>query len=355
MTVVMRLRQIGILRLGTMKSGFRYRYARGGKASRHQADRIRRLKIPPAWREVAIDRSPNARIQAVGQDSAGRWQYLYHERAVARREKLKFRRLLLFTRALPRLRQRVSHDLAQRGIGRDRVLACILRILATCFLRPGSEKYASENGSYGIATLRPKHVQTRGGCVRFRFNGKSGKEHDYELNDRMVARVVRTLLAAGGRRVFKFRDENGELKEVRRRHINAYIKEVMGDAFSAKDFRTWAGTVICACALARVGFQADDSAPQVRKKIVAAVKETARTLGNTPAVCRSSYISPCVTRAYEKGCVVEQPLGSAAELATYRGAQLHKCERALLRLLEEFGGTQDRSRRKSRVAARLAA
>jgi len=350
MTVVQRLQATGIIRLGSPKSGFRYRNARGGKPTRAEIDRIRDLKVPPAWKKVAIARSPRARIQAVGQDNAGRWQYLYHERAVAERERAKFRRLVAFTRALPRLRQRVASDLAQQGVGRERVLAGILRILATCFLRPGSEKYASENGSYGIATLRRKHVRVRESRIGFQFNGKSGKEHSCEIRDRQVARLLRSLLEMRGHRVFKFRDEDGDVKNVRRQHINAYIKEVMGDAFSAKDFRTWAGTVVCACALARVGCVDDDSPTKVRKKIVAAVKETAGTLGNTPAVCRSAYISPSVLQAYEHGSVLQHSPESIAELATYRGPRLHRCERALLRLLE--ASSEDR---KGRSYDRLAA
>jgi DNA topoisomerase-1 len=336
MTVVATLQSDGILRLGGMKSGFRYRYAHGGAPGRRHLDRISALRIPPAWKTVAIDQSPNAWIQAVGKDKAGRWQYLYHERAVARRERRKHRRLIEFTKRLPLLRARVAKDLSRTDYGRERVLACMLRILSICFLRPGSEEYASENGSYGIATLRPRHVEVRGRMVRLRFNGKSGKDHSYEFNDRRIARVVRDLLKAGGRRVFTFQDANGEWKEVRRQHINSYIKEAMGDAFSAKDFRTWAGTITCACALARVGKDATDSATAVKRKVVAAVKETAEALGNTPAVSRASYISPAIIRAFEAGRLIQQPVGAVSALATTRG-RLNRCERSLIRMLEQFG------------------
>ena len=336
MTVVADLQSDGILRLGGMKSGFRYRYARGGKPGRRQLERIHTLRIPPAWRRVAIDLSDSAWIQAVGQDKAGRWQYLYHQRAVARRERRKYQRLVAFTRRLPQLRARVSRDLSRQYHGRERVLACMLRILSICFLRPGSEEYASENGSFGIATLRARHVEVRGTTVRLRFNGKSGKDHAYEVQDRRIATVMRALLKAGGKRVFTFQDAAGEWREVRRQHINAYIKEAMGGNFSAKDFRTWAGTITCACALSRIGVDPADSETAIKRKIVAAVKETAQTLGNTPAVCRSSYISPCVTRAFEAGRVIGHPVVAVSELATSRG-RLHHCERSLLRLLEEFG------------------
>ena len=341
MTVVAQLQTEGILRLGGMKTGFRYRYADGTRAPRRQVERIQLLKIPPAWTAVAIDDSQSAWIQAVGKDKAGRWQYLYHQRAVERRERKKHKRLVAFARKTPQLRARVSKDLAKKDYSRDRVLACMLRILSICYLRPGSEEYASENGSYGIATLRNRHVDVRGRTVRLRFNGKSGKDHVYTFEDKRIATVVRALLKVGGRRVFTFQDETGAWKAVRRQHINAYIKDAMGDAFSAKDFRTWAGTITCACALARIGYDPTDSTTALRKKVVAAVKETAETLGNTPAVCRASYISPAVIRAFEAGRVINQPVIAVSELATSRG-RLHTCERSLIRLLEEFGSPTKR-------------
>ena len=336
MTVVSELQSGGILRLGGMKSGFRYRYARGGKPGRRHLERISTLRIPPAWKSVAIDVTESAWIQAVGRDSAGRWQYLYHERAVARRERRKHQRLIAFTRNLPRLRARIAQDLAKTDLGQDRVVATMLRVLSICFLRPGSEEYARDNGSYGITTLRPRHVAVRGSSIRLRFHGKSGKDSEYEIEDRRVAAVVRRLLAAGGRRVFTFQDESGAWKEVRRQHINAYIKSAMGESFSAKDFRTWAGTITCACALAKIGIDPAESPTSVRKKVVAAVKETAETLGNTPAISRASYISPSVIRAFEAGRVINRPIGSIRSLARSRNG-LHHCERSLLRVLEDFG------------------
>jgi DNA topoisomerase-1 len=351
MTLVHRLQENGILRLGSMKSGFRYRYAAGGRPGLVQRARIRDLRVPPAWQQVAIARSPRATVQAVGQDRAGRWQYLYHERAVARRERRKAERLVAFIRALPRLRARVARDLTRGDLDREHVLACILRILSTCFLRPGSEEYASENGSFGIATLRTRHVRVRGSRVMLQFNGKSGRKGAYEIADRRVATIVRALLRIPGRRVFRFRDEHGELRDVRRHHINAYIKEAMGGAFSAKDFRTWAGTVTCACGLARAGVDPGASPRQVRRTIAAAVKETAEALGNTPAVSRSSYISPAVIRAFENGLVLTGPTADPSILARHRGARLHRCERGLLRLLESRG----RARPRRPAVARLAA
>ncbi len=350
MTVVSDLQSDGILRLGGIRSGFRYRLARNGRPLRsppglRQLARIEGMRIPPAWRSVAIDPSASAWIQAVGKDKAGRWQYLYHERAVARRERRKHRRLIAFTRGLPALRARVSRDLSRNDYGQERVVACILRILSICFLRPGSEEYASENGSYGIATLRPRHVEVGRHSVRLRFNGKSGKGHVYDFADRRVAATVRALLKAGGRRVFTFQDASGTWKEVRRQHINAYIKDAMGDAFSAKDFRTWAGTMTCACALARIGFDPADSPSALRRRVAIAVRETAETLGNTPAVCRASYISPAIIRAFEGGRVVRKPVAAVGELAASRG-RLRHCERSLLRLLESFGDARRPARKR---------
>ena len=333
MTVVGTLQSEGILRLGGMKTGFRYRYARGGRPGRRQIKRISTLRIPPAWRSVAIDASDRAWVQAVGKDKAGRWQYLYHARAVERRERRKHQRLVAFTRSLPKLRARVSQDLRRSDYGQERVLACMLRILSLCFLRPGSEEYASENGSYGIATLRPRHVKIRGSRISLQFRAKSGLDSAYEFTDRGVASIMRALLKAGGRRVFTFQDANGEWKEVRRHHINAYIKDAMGQAFSAKDFRTWAGTITCACALARIGIDASESAAARKKKVVAAIRETATTLGNTPAVSRSSYISPAVIRSFEAGKLISTPVAAVSVLANSRNG-LHRCERSLLRLLE---------------------
>jgi DNA topoisomerase-1 len=351
MTVVVQLQTQGILRTGSVRSGFRYRYATGGRMSPRHRGRIERLRIPPAWTDVAIDRSPDARIQAVGQDAAGRWQYVYHTRAVERRERNKFRRLVRFTRSMPRLRQRVALDIRRRDGSRDQVLGCMLRVLSTCFLRPGSEEYAAENGSYGIATLRSRHVDVRGLTVRLHFNGKSGKEHIYEISDRHVARTVRMLKKTGRRRLFAFRDESGEWRDVRRQHINTYIKEVMGSSFSAKDFRTWAGTITCACMLARTGVDSADSAAARRKKVASAVQETADLLGNTPAVSRSSYICPRVISAYERGQILSHAIADVSMLGRARGSRLHRCERALLRLLEQSAPSSRRTRGRGQGAA----
>ncbi|HEY7785919.1 MAG TPA: hypothetical protein VIB00_14400 [Pyrinomonadaceae bacterium] len=338
MTRIEHLQTTGIVRTGKPQRGFRYRRANTqnghGKISAADLKRIDNLKIPPAWTDVAISPREKAKLQAVGKDAAGRWQYLYHESHTRIQELKKFKRLVHFTEALPQARATVRRHLRLRGLVRERVMAAILRILLTCFMRPGSHAYASENGSYGIATLRPKHVKVKGETIDFDFPGKSGVRQQRQLKDKSVAKVVRALLKAGGREVFKYQNGDGQMVNVTSRHINEYVKEVMGERFSAKDFRTWAGTLVCACALARAGTELTDK-PTVRKrKIVAAIKETAEVLGNTPAVCRSSYISPEVLNGFLKGKIIDNYFDTLEEFLSHNGRKLHPAEDSLLRFLK---------------------
>jgi DNA topoisomerase-1 len=335
MTQLERLQKTGIRRIGSPKAGFRYETAQGKAVNAADLDRVESLRIPPAWTEVAIHPSPRGMLQAVGKDAAGRWQYLYHAAHVQRREQKKYEKIVHFAQALPKMRRTVGEHLKQPGLGKEKVLACILRILSTVFIRPGSEVYASENGSYGIATIRKKHVEVKGDVVHLDFPGKSGKRQQRELRDRRVARIVRELLKLPGYEVFKFMNEEGQLVDVKRRHINQYIKEVMGERFSAKDFRTWAGTLICACALARAGADGTETKTARRKKVVSAVKETAEQLGNTPAICRASYIYPAVLNSFERGRVVGRYFENVEELVEHHTAGLHGSEKALLQLLKQ--------------------
>jgi DNA topoisomerase I len=335
MTRIENLCAKGIRRVGSPARGFRYLNAGGQKISRTELSRIEALKIPPAWTDVCINSAASGAVQAVGKDAAGRWQYIYHENRVRHRERKKFQRLVDFAEKLPVMRKTMTQDLRQRGFPRERVMASILRILSMSFIRPGSEIYASENGSYGIATLRPKHVRIKGDLVVFDFPGKSKVVQHRELRDRTTARIVRELLRQPGRDVFKYRNGDDTFVDVKRRHINAYIKEVMGRKFSAKDFRTWAGTLICACALARVQDQLNGNRPANKRLLVAAIKETAAALGNTPAVCRSSYICPLIMTSFEKGRVIDRYFASVQELMRYRGTSLHPAERSLLRFLKQ--------------------
>ena len=331
MTAIERLNVNGILRLGTPARGFRYRRADGGKVSAQDLERIEQLKIPPAWKQVVINSAISGRIQAVGQDAAGRWQYLYHESHTRAQQRKKFQRLIKFGESLPKLRTTVARDLKLPGLSKERVMAAILRILSMSFIRPGSEIYANEHGSYGIATLRPRHVSVKGDRIRFEFVGKSGQDQTREIRDKLVAATLKELLKYPNRRVFKYVGADGKLVNVTRPAINRYIKEVMGQNFSAKDFRTWAGTLVCACALARNG----PANPLNAGAIAAAIEETATALGNTPAVSRDSYVCPAVISSFEKGEIVHCYFKTFNQLTSYRGLKLHRAEKSLLRLLKK--------------------
>jgi DNA topoisomerase-1 len=273
-------------------------------------------------------------LQAIGRDAAGRVQSLYHANHVRRQEARKFQRLIKFAEALPKLRATVASDIKQPGLQREPVMGSIMRILSTCFLRPGSQAYASENGSYGLTTLRPKHVKIKADVVEFDFTGKSGVQQQRQLKDRHVSRIVRNLLKHRSREVFKYRNGGGEFVNVTSRHINDYIRESMGESFSAKDFRTWAGTLVCACALARLGTEIDEKGAARKRKVVQAIKETADILGNTPAVCRSSYICPEIINSFETGKIIRKYFNSLNELMKYRGKKLHPAERSLLTFMK---------------------
>ena len=337
MTTIERLQTTGIRRLGTPKRGFRYKHVDGGAVASTDLERIRKLRIPPAWTEVAISPAVNGRVQAIGKDAAGRWQYLYHESFVRQQELKKFRRIVRFAESLPQMRRTVNRDIRSEPLSREKVLASILRILSTCFMRPGSEVYANENGSYGIATLRRKHVSVKRDSVLFDFPGKSGVRQQRELKDKRVADTVKALMNVNGKSVFKFQNGDGEFVTVHARHINQYIREVMGEKFSAKDFRTWAGTLVCASALARAAGEASENGMDVKRKVVAAIKETAQVLGNTPAVCRSSYICPDVIKNFPKR-IINDYFSNVGQLIRYRGYKLHPAEKSLLRFLKKGAG-----------------
>jgi DNA topoisomerase-1 len=337
MTNIERLQNIGIRRLGSPKRGFRYKPV-SGRLTKADLDRIEELKIPPAWTDVAINPAATGRVQVIGKDAAGRWQYLYHASHTRAQELRKFQRITKFAQAIPEMRKTVARHLRQPGLTRERVLAAILRILSTCYMRPGSEVYANENGSYGIATLRRKHVNVKGDLIEFDFPGKSGVRQQRQLRDRQVARVIRATMKLPGFNVFKYQNGDGNPSKVTRRHINEYIKEVMGTNFSAKDFRTWAGTLVCACALARVDDEIPEKKTARKKNIVAAIKETAEVLGNTPAVCRSSYVCPEIINSYEKGQVIDNCSSKLEDLIAYRGRGLQDAEQSLLKFLKRGHG-----------------
>jgi DNA topoisomerase-1 len=331
MTILEQLQDSGIRRIGSVRSGFRYRPASGGRLRTADRRRIDALRIPPAWVDVHVHPAPDAAVQAVGRDAAGRWQYLYHAKQTARRERTKLERLRRFVRALPALRRDVARDLARPGLERERVLAGAVRILGTCFLRPGGEVYASEHGSFGLATLRPRHVSVRGDTITLDFNGKSGKRQTREFRDRAVAKLLRELLKHRGR-VFQYRNGGERLVDVKSHHINDYIRERTGQRFTAKDFRTWAGSLLCAAALARTAPEARASATARKRAVAAAMREVSEHLGNTPAVCRASYVFPVVVQRFESGRVMRRTL---AGLTPRRAREVERCERAFLALIDE--------------------
>ncbi|HVQ37664.1 MAG TPA: hypothetical protein VMS31_09025 [Pyrinomonadaceae bacterium] len=336
MTRLEHLQKTGIARLGTPSRGFRYKRTDLKRVTADDLKRIAQLRIPPAWTNVWINATAGGTVQAIGKDAAGRLQYLYHQNHVRRQDAKKFRRVIKFAEALPRMRATVATSLREPDLGRDSVMACILRILSSCFIRPGSHVYANENGSFGIATLRPKHVKVKGNVVEFDFPGKSGVRQFRQIKDRKVSKVVRKLLQQPSREVFKYQNGNGEFVNVTRQHINTYIREVMGDNFSAKDFRTWAGTLVCACALARAGTDALDKPTTRKRKIADAIKETAEALGNTPAVCRNSYVCPEIISSFETGKIINNYFNTLQALISYRGRKLHAAEKSLLGFMKRM-------------------
>jgi DNA topoisomerase I len=265
--------------------------------------RIRALVIPPAWRDVWISSAPTGHIQAVGRDARGRKQYRYHARWREVRDETKYTRMLVFARTLPRVRARVAHDLARPGLPREKVLATIVRLLETTLIRVGNQEYARANKSFGLTTLRTRHVDVAGTEVRFEFRGKGGKVHAVGVRDPRVARIVRRLQDLPGQELFQYLDESGARRSIGSADVNAYLNEIAGEDFTAKDFRTWAGTVLAALALAEV--RAFATAREAKRNVVRAIERVASRLGNTPAICRKSYVHPEVLNAYLDGVTID--------------------------------------------------
>jgi DNA topoisomerase I len=261
--------------------------------------RIRGLAIPPAWTDVWISPSALGHIQATGRDARGRKQYRYHERWREVRDEAKYGRLGDFAKALPRIRERVDADLGRPGVPRERVLATAIRILEETFMRVGNLEYARTNGSFGLTTLRSKHVDVDGSLITFRFRGKSGKDHEVDVRDQRLARVVAKLEQLPGQELFQYRDDDGELHTIGSDDVNEYLREISNEELSAKDFRTWAGTVLAARALAELGPAKNERI--ANKRVVQAVDVVAGRLGNTRAVCRKCYVHPGILEAYAAG------------------------------------------------------
>ena len=280
--------------------GFRY-VREDGRGVRDAATlaRIRALVIPPAWQAVCIAAREDAHLQATGRDARGRKQYRYHPRWREFRDEVKYSRMAAFAAALTRIRARVRRDLARAGLPREKVLATVVRLLETTFVRIGNEEYARQNDSFGLTTLRERQVRVRGAKLEFRFRGKSGVAHEVALSDRRLASIVRHMLDLPGYQLFCYIDEAGESRAVESADVNAYIRSVAGEDFTSKDFRTWAGTVLCARALR--AFPPPDSAAAGRRNVGDAIAAVAAQLRNTRAVCRKCYVHPAVISAYLDG------------------------------------------------------
>lgn len=285
--------------------GFAYRDATG-KPVRDEASlqRIRSLAIPPAWTEVWICPSPHGHLQATGRDAKGRKQFRYHARWTALRDADKFSRVVGFSRVLPRIRRRVARDLRRPGLSHEKVVATVVWLLETTLIRVGNDEYARDNRSYGLTTLRGRHATVRGSTVRLRFRGKSGKEVEAVATDRRVARIVKQLQELPGQELFSYFDESGAVRDITSEDVNAYLRETTGGDYTAKDFRTWAGTVMAAAALRHVtGFE---SLAEAQRNVVQAIDSVARRLGNTRAVARRSYVHPHIVQSYLDGKVLDE-------------------------------------------------
>ena len=305
--------QPGIRREKAKGDSFRYIGVDGEPVTDARTlERIKALAIPPAYTDVWICPIPHGHLQATGRDAKGRKQYRYHERWRAVRDETKYDRMLAFGDALPKIRETVEKDLARPGLNREKVLATIVRLLERTRIRVGNEEYAKQNESYGLTTLRPKHVEVSGTKLHFHFRGKSGKEHAIDIRDPKVAKVVKKLLALEGQELFEYVDTKTGLRHsVTSGDVNEYLKAIGGDEFTAKDFRTWAGTVLCALALTESEAEDDLTEAQAKKKIAEAVRSVSERLGNTPAVCRKCYIHPAILDSYLDGSLASTLTASA--------------------------------------------
>jgi DNA topoisomerase-1 len=311
-------------------NGFVYLDRHGRPVDPKTRARIGRLVIPPAWTEVWICPDPQGHIQATGRDARGRKQYIYHPDWRAWRELTKFLHILDFAAALPKLRERVARDLSERKLSRSLVLAAAIRVLDRTLMRVGNDEYARHNQSYGLTTLLDEHIEGAGTRVRFAFRGKHGKLFEAEFSDRRVAGVLRRLEGLPGQHLFQFVDEAGEAHRVTSDDINAYIREATGGDFTAKDFRTWAATVLAVTELSQLEPATSETAK--KRSLAKAIKQVAARLGNTPAVCRSSYIHPEIPASYLDGTLPVQAV-LLEEPAGGNGIGLTTNERAVLRFL----------------------
>lgn len=303
-----------------------------GKAVRDKEtlSRIRSLVIPPAWTDVWICPAENGHIQATGRDARKRKQYRYHARWSEVRDEAKYDRVLAFADALPKIRQRVAKDLRRHGLSREKVMATIVRLLETTLIRVGNDEYVQQNGSYGLTTLHNGHAKVKGGQITFEFKGKSGIRHRIDVRDKRMARMVRRCQDLPGQDLFGYVDEQGEVHDVTSGDVNDYLREIAGTDFSAKDFRTWSGTVLAALALRQ--FEAFNSEREAKRNTLRAVESVAKLLGNTPAVCRRCYVHPAVLEAYLTGLTIGSMQQSKHKDTS---TDLRSDEHAVIRLIQK--------------------
>lgn len=336
----------GIRRISRGKS-FAYIGVDGKQiADEDELRRIKSLAVPPAYGDVWICPIANGHLQATGRDARGRKQYRYHKRWREVRDENKYGRMIAFAHVLPKIRKRIDADLALPELPREKVLATIVQLLETTAIRIGNDEYAKENNSFGLTTLRNKHVRVKGATVRFSFRGKSGIRHAIDLQDRRLARIVRQCQDLPGQQLFEYVDDDGQTRAVDSADVNEYIREISGEEFSAKDFRTWVGTVTCAMLLSEC---VEPDLPQAERKsrVTSVVKDVARRLGNTPAVCRKCYVHPAVLDAYMENGTLE------FERKIRRTEGLLKEERFVLALLEERAKETDSQRTTRRLQQSL--
>ena len=295
--------------------------------------RIRSIVIPPAWTEVWICPSDRGHIQAIGRDARGRKQYRYHTRWREARDESKYGKMIDFAKALPKIRQQVSRDLARKGLPREKVLAAVIAITEKTLIRVGNEEYANHNASYGLTTLRDDHAKIAGQKIRFEFKGKSGKEHEIDLDDPKLAQIVRRCRDLPGEELFQYLDPSGQVHDITSTDVNQYLRLISGGDFTAKDFRTWAGTVLAAWALRE--FESFDSKAQMNRNILRAVERVAMRLGNTKAVCRKCYIHPAIINSYMDGSLLRHLSRKAGKILSESIDRLQPHEAAVLALLRQ--------------------
>jgi DNA topoisomerase I len=318
------------LKAGT---GFRYLDSEGNiVTSERVLQRIKSLVIPPAWTYVWICASPNGHLQATGRDTKGRKQYRYHPKWRSIRDEAKFDHLIPFGRALPSIRRQIAKEIANPGIDREKVLATVVNLLDSTLIRVGNEEYARANRSYGLTTLRDRHVEINGSSLRFRFRGKSGVEHEVDLRDPKLARVVKYCRDLPGQILFQYENGDGEPRPVTSGDVNDYLRDITGEYFTSKDFRTWAGTLLALESLCAA--DSNLSEHEAKKQLVAAVDNVAAQLGNTRAVCRKCYIHPAVIDAFLSGDLAGSFSGVDFKSSTPPQGGLRPAEKALLRFLE---------------------